>query len=95
LNGCDDGTIYETDRDCELWFRITQNDYDKDMIPYWFEINEYNSDPAIDDSENDFDEDGIPTWWEWMYRYDPFASDDHKHQDPDEDGLDNIEEYGQ
>ena len=30
LNGCDDGTFYEIDRDCELWFDIYQNDYDAD-----------------------------------------------------------------
>ncbi len=32
LNGCDDGTIYKKDRDCELWFSITQNDFEQDSI---------------------------------------------------------------
>jgi hypothetical protein len=30
LNGCDDGSIYQNDPDCELWFDIYQNDYDGD-----------------------------------------------------------------
>ena len=43
LNGCEDGTIYEMDRDCELWFDITFNDYDGDGIPNDKEIftNQY------------------------------------------------------
>ena len=32
LNGCDDNTMYEEDRDCELLFDITQNDEDGDNI---------------------------------------------------------------
>lgn len=93
LNGCDDGTIYETDRDCELWFTIYQNDYDNDHIPYWTETNLYGTDPQVDDSETDFDNDNIPTWWEWKYDYDPFQYEDHKHIDDDNDGIDNNEEY--
>jgi len=42
LNGCDDGSIYIRDLDCELWFNIFQNDYDYDGIPYWTELNNYN-----------------------------------------------------
>ncbi len=37
LNGCDDNSIYQQDRDCELWFDITQNDIDQDGFPYWLE----------------------------------------------------------
>ena len=68
LNGCDDNSIYENDRDCELWFDITQNDFDGDGIPYWTEVNIYNEtdqcDPLINDSGRDDDEDGVPIEWE-------------------------------
>ena len=47
LCGCDDGTIYENDRDCELWFYITQTDYDGDRIPYWIEVNSLGTDPTV------------------------------------------------
>jgi hypothetical protein len=33
LNGCDDNSIYQQDRDCELWFDISQNDFDGDGLP--------------------------------------------------------------
>jgi len=93
LNGCDDGTIYSLDRDCELWFSITQNDYDTDGIPYYMETEVYDFDPMIDDTEIDYDEDGIPNWWEWKYGYDPIVWEDHLENDPDNDGLNNINEY--
>ena len=92
LNGCDDGTIYEKDRDCELWFNIYQNDYDGDMIPYWSEENIYGTDPEFEDS-GDPDADNIPTSWEWKWGYDPFISDDHVNTDPDGDSINNYEEY--
>ncbi|HEC75715.1 MAG TPA: hypothetical protein ENI33_00445, partial [Thermoplasmatales archaeon] len=38
-NGCDDNSIYQNNRDCEIWFDIYQNDYDGDGIPYWVEVN--------------------------------------------------------
>jgi len=93
LNGCDDGTIYETDRDCELWFSITQNDFDQDQIPYYTETMVYQTDPEVNDADTDFDADNIPTWWEWKYNYNPKEYDDHKHIDPENDGIDNYEEY--
>ena len=64
LNGCDDGSIYERDRDCELWFTIYQTDPDGDGIPYWSEVNVYGTDPEIDDSMLDDDGDDVPLWWE-------------------------------
>ena len=110
LNGCDDNSIYQRDRDCELWFDITQNDYDGDGIPYWTEVEVYGTDPEENDAGRDDDEDGIPIEWEhkwghyfyynwwnqtvehrWVYH--PFIKDDHSNLDPDEDGLDNVEEY--
>jgi len=92
LNGCDDGSIYKLERDCELWFNIYQNDFDNDGIPYWTEVNTYGTDPEVENS-GDPDEDGIPVAWEWKWNYDPFAWEDHEHLDPDGDSLNNIEEY--
>ena len=46
--------------------------------------------PAVD---NDTDGDGVPDWWEEHYGYDPTEWDDHGHLDPDDDGLNNIEEW--
>ena len=67
-NGCDDNSIYQRDRDCELWFDISQNDTDGDGIPYWTEVNVYNGtgqcDPLKDDSGRDDDGDGVPIEWE-------------------------------
>jgi hypothetical protein len=110
LNGCDDNTIYQKDRDCIVLFDITQNDYDGDGIPYWTEVNVYGTNPMIDDTGSDNDSDGVPIEWEhkwgnflrrnwhtgnWDFHffYNPFEAEDHDHLDPDNDGLDNIEEY--
>ncbi len=110
LNGCDDRSFYQRDRDCELWFNIYQTDPDGDGIPYWTEVNVYGTDPEVDNTGEDFDEDGIPIewehkwghyisydWWDEEYEYewvyDPFVADDHASLDPDNDGLDNLEEY--
>jgi len=67
LNGCDDGSIYQHDRDCELTFHIYQNDYDNDMIPYWVETNMYGTSPSVDNSMDDVDEDKVPFLWEYTY----------------------------
>ena len=64
LNGCDDGSIYERDRDCELWFNIYQEDFDNDGIPFWTEVNVYGTDPEVCDLGRDDDNDGIPIEWE-------------------------------
>ena len=40
----------------------------------------------------DTDDDGVPDWWEEKYGYDPETWDNHTNLDPDEDGLNNIEE---
>ena len=104
LNGCDDGSIYQLDRDCELLFNIFQNDYDNDGLPYWSEVEVYESDPEIANI-GDPDGDGISILWEhkWGHQfgwhgqhywiYDPFEWDDHANLDLDQDGLDNIEEF--
>jgi len=93
LNGCSDGSIYKRQRDCELWFNIYQNDYDQDGIPYWTEVNVYDTDPTVDNTGEDADNDDVPIEWEWKWDYDPFSNDDHYYLDPDDDGIDNLEEY--
>jgi hypothetical protein len=93
LNGCDDGTIYKRDRDCELWFDVYQNDYDNDKIPYWTEENVYGTNPEIDNTGEDKDNDDVPIEWEWKWGYDPLVAENHKNLDPEEDSIDNYEEY--
>jgi hypothetical protein len=93
LNGCDDGTIYTIDRDCELWFDIYQNDEDGDKIPDWIETNVYGTDPEVDNTGDDIDDDGVPIEWEHKWGYDPLTADNHASLDPDNDGINNVEEY--
>lgn len=92
LNGCDDGSIYTQEKDCELWFDIYQNDYDNDTIPYWTEVNTYHTDPEIKNS-GDPDNDKIPVEWEYKWGYNPFIWENHTKIDPDKDSLNNYEEY--
>jgi len=93
LCGCDDGTIYERNRDSEIWFNINQNDYDGDDIPYWTEVNDYGTDPEVSNIGEDSDGDDIPIEWEWKWGYDPFVWENHEELDPDEDSISNYEEY--
>lgn len=93
LNGCDDGSVYSNERDCEIFFDITQNDFDGDGIPYWIEVNVYNTDPEVNNSGEDTDNDFIPIEWEHKWGYYPFIWDDHKVLDPELDSLTNWEEY--
>ena len=104
-NGCDDNSIYENDNDCELWFDITQTDYDNDGIPYYVETEIYGTDPEIDNTGEDFDNDGVPIEWEFKWGissfyhwynfliYSPFEYENHMELDSDNDGLSNYEEY--
>jgi len=69
LNGCDDNSIYSRDLDCELWFDITQNDFDHDGIPYWSEVNVFNTDPKICNLGEDDDLDNVPIEWEFKWGY--------------------------
>ncbi len=48
--------------------------------------------PLIKIPGNDTDNDGCPDWWEEKYGYNPLYWDDHAHLDPDNDGLNNVEE---
>jgi parallel beta-helix repeat protein len=45
------------------------------------------------DTKNDSDEDSIPNWWENTYGYNPTQKEKHYELDPDQDGLNNIEEF--
>ena len=67
LNGCDDNSVYQNNRDCEMWFDIYQNDYDDDGIPYWTEVEVFNTDPMTDNRGEDADDDGIPIEWEYKW----------------------------
>ncbi|MBN1281201.1 MAG: hypothetical protein JXA00_06090, partial [Candidatus Thermoplasmatota archaeon] len=67
LNGCDDNSMYERDRDCEIVFDITQTDPDGDGIPAWVETTLYGTDPAVDDTGRDDDGDGVPIEWEYHW----------------------------
>ena len=68
-NGCDDGSIYQNDRDCELWFDINQTDYDGDGIPYWTEENIFHTDPTVNNTNDDPNNDGIPLWWDFKWGF--------------------------
>ena len=104
LSGIDDNSIYEQDDDCELWFTISQNDFDEDGFPYWLEVNMYNTSPLMNNRGQDADNDSIPLEWEYTFGlghsdegyymiYDPFKWENHTALDPDKDGLNNIEEF--
>ncbi len=88
-----DGYGHYIGTDYEVWFGIYQTEQDGDNIPYWTEINILRTDPTVDDGLLDPDLDGIPTAWEWKWGYDPFSFDNHSYLDPDQDGIENDEEY--
>ena len=92
LCGTDDGTIYQQDNDCEVWFTIYQNDYDGDGIPYWTEEYDFHTNPK-EKNDDDIDNDKIPIFWEYKWGYDPFEYDNHEELDPDGDSISNYEEY--
>jgi len=93
LSGCDDGSIYINEKDCELWFDIYQTDYDNDGIPYFVEVNNYLTDPEYDDSGYDYDFDKIPIEWEHKWGFDPNIWENHEQIDTDKDSINNYEEY--
>lgn len=93
LNGCDDGSLYDNQLDCELGFTLHTNDYDGDGIPYWTEVNVYGTDPTVSNLGEDADGDGVPIEWEFWWGYNPFVADNHSQLDPDNDSISNLEEY--
>jgi len=90
--GDDDGYGHYLGDTFELWFNIYQTDNDHDYIPYWTEVNVLGTNPNISDLHSDPDNDGATTTWEWRWGYDPFVFDNHTTMDPDQDGLENVEE---
>ena len=64
-------------------------DIDYEKYPVKFNSSRYEQ---ITFSENDTDLDGVPDWWEEKYDYNSLIWDDHANLDPDNDGLNNIEE---
>jgi hypothetical protein len=93
LNGCDDGSIYLDELDCEIWFNIYQTDYDSDTLPYWIEVNTYHTDPMISNFNEDVDNDGLPIEYEHKWGFDPITPEDHQNNDYDIDSLNNYEEF--
>lgn len=96
--GCDylgdsDGYGHTFEGNYELWFDISFNDYDGDGLTYWEETMLYHTNPEINDSGKDFDNDGIPIEWEDKWGYNPFIYENHTNLDPDNDGIENIEEW--
>jgi hypothetical protein len=88
-----DGYGHYNGTDYEFWFSISQTSSDGDAIPWYVEKNVLHTSTEVDDSIQDPDMDGIPTDWEWKWGYDPFTWDNHTFLDPDNDGIQNIEEY--
>ena len=67
----------------------------KDAGVNWNLIEQPSIRASIEDikfEEEDSDNDGVPDWWEEKWGYNPYVWDDHRHLDPDDDGLNNIEE---
>ena len=93
LNGCDDGSIYTAEYDCELWFSISGSDTDGDGLTDWEETNVYGTDPMVSDTDSDIDGDGVPIEWEDHWGYDPLTPENHARLDSDNDSLSNLEEY--
>ncbi|MBY8999617.1 MAG: right-handed parallel beta-helix repeat-containing protein [Candidatus Heimdallarchaeota archaeon] len=79
LNEFDEVTVYFTDP--------FTADSDSDGLDDGEEVNTYNTDPLSVDSDSD----GMDDYWEVTYGTDPNTDD--ANEDPDEDGLTNIEEY--
>ncbi|HDN96232.1 MAG TPA: hypothetical protein ENG71_04120 [Thermoplasmatales archaeon] len=95
-NGYGHSTGYEDgdycQNDYEIWFDIYEWEEDGDRMTYWEKIK-YGLNTSRDYSNIDIDGDGIPCDWEDKYGYNPVVPEEHIHLDPDEDGLDNIEEW--
>ncbi|MFO7677984.1 MAG: hypothetical protein R6V50_06370 [Thermoplasmatota archaeon] len=93
LNGCDDGSVYKNEGDCEIWFNIYQNTYDDSGIPYWMQVYVYGIDPMQNNTGIDYNGNGIPLEWEWKWGYDPFEYVDQNTLDPSGDAITNYEKY--
>ncbi len=89
-SGFEDGN--ENENDCSIWFDVYQSG-GKDHLTYWEKMNVYHLNPSEDYAGTDFNGDGIPIEWEDKYGFDPFAEYSAPEDDPDDDGLSNLEEY--
>jgi len=67
------------------------SDWEIDYNKYKNEIN-LSRFKQIELPGNDSDNDSVPDWWEIKWGYDPYTCNDHNKLDPDNDGLNNIEE---
>jgi len=94
--GHEDGNYDENDY--EIWFdiyEIVSTDGwwgGSDRMTPW-EKAKYGLNESMEYGNVDIDGDGIPSDWEDKYGYNPVVPEDHRHLDPDNDGLDNVEEY--
>jgi hypothetical protein len=93
LCGCDDGSIYNHEYDCEIWFKIYQTDYDNDGLTYYEEEYIYGTNPEISNIAEDSDNDGLPIEWEDFWGYNPILWENHEELDPDFDSINNSEEF--
>ncbi len=94
-SGGEDGNYNEDDY--EIWFDVREIINGswwgrEDRMTYWEKIK-YGLDPNKSYGSLDLDGDGIPSDWEDKYGYNPLVAENHKQLDPDNDGLDNVEEY--
>jgi hypothetical protein len=69
-------------------FGNNEIDTDEDELNDAFELFVVKTNPEDEDTDGD----GIPDGWEWNNGLDPFDFSDAT-EDPDEDGLNNLEEY--
>ena len=76
----------------EVWFTLGYNDYDRDGLTHWEEMNIYHTNPLVDDRGRDYDGDGLPIEWEDRYGFSDFYRENHS-IDYDGDGLNDYEEY--
>ena len=91
-SGFEDGN-YDED-DYEIWFDIYEatEGWGEDRLTYWDKLA-YGLNASREYGDVDLDGDGIPCDWEDKYGYNPVVAEDHASLDPDNDGLDNVEEW--
>jgi len=96
VSGFEDGN--EGENDCEVWFDIYISEKERwweesDRLTTWETEYIYGLDGSKNYGDMDFNGDGIPMEWEDKYGFDPFGDPSVAEEDPDKDGLTNLEEY--
>lgn len=86
ISGKEGFTVSSSQRDCELWFWVSQNDFDSDGLTYWEELNSYGTDPSRT-TYTDADGDGLTNDLEYTAR----SKSDNK--DSDSDGINDCYEW--